>query len=282
MPGVGNISWKRGQPLGLYPSFGSFALTHGLLILGLLDQEYDHQFFVLGDDVVILDTQLADKYMQLLSILGCPYSDSKTIRSDKLCEFAGKIVTSSQVIPQLKWRNCSDDSFLDIIRLLGPKAVELLRGRQKRVIATIQAVPEFLGGLGWNSKGLPLEERLLSSWVFDETYKPQPRVTDLTGEMISKLMKSSLVQSSVETLIRHKSDVVYPLPDSDLDQRSLSLTSSHMPALVPWYMLMGKNLDVVFHSLNRDLDLPIKAEVGANRPTQLIIWERRLNLQRLR
>jgi hypothetical protein len=277
MPGVGNISWKRGQPLGLYPSFASFALTHGLLLLGLCDCEYNHQFFVLGDDVVILDTHIADKYMQILKLLGCPYSDTKTIRSSSLCEFAGKIVTSTKVIPQLKWRNCSDDSFLDIARLLGPRSVKLMRNRQRKVISQIESVPDFLGGLGWNPNGLPLEDRIQQPWIFDDYYKPQPRVTGLLRERISKVLRSSLVQSSMDKLRNRNIPVTYPLPDSDLDQRSLSLTAHHMPRLVPWYMLMGKNLDLVFQALGQDLDLPIKEEVGSSRPTQLRVWERRLN-----
>jgi len=279
MPGHGQISWLRGQPLGLYPSFGAFALTHGLLLLGILGKEYNHEFFVLGDDVVILDTQLANEYMRILSILGCPYSDSKTIRSPKLCEFAGKIVTSTKVIPQLKWRVCSDDSFVDIIRLLGPQAVSLLRPQQRQVISEISEVPEFLGGFGWNSNGKPLENRLMKPWIFDEEYKPQPRVMGLTRERISKLMKSSLVQSGIRNCVTHGYGIQYLLPDDDLEQRSLSLTSSHLPRLVPWYMVLGKNLDLVFHSLNQRLDLPIKAEVGTSRPTTLQVWQRRLGLQ---
>jgi hypothetical protein len=279
MPGHGMISWSKGQPLGLYPSFGSFALTHGLLLLGILGHEYDHEFFVLGDDVVILDTRLADEYMRILSILGCPYSGTKTIRSNKLCEFAGKIVTSTTVIPQLKWRICSDDSFVDIARLLGPQSLRLLRPSQRKVISAIAEVPEFLGGLGWNSKGKPLEERLMQPWIFDEEYKPQSRVTGLSRERISKLMKSSLVQSGISNLASHGCEIQYLLPDDDLDQRSLSLTQSHMPRLWPWYMVLGKNLDWIFHSLTERLDLPIKAEMGSSRPTTLDVWFRRLGLQ---
>lgn len=274
MPGFGEISWSRGQPLGLYPSFGSFALTHGLLLLGLCDHEYDHQFFVLGDDVVILDTGLASKYMQILSTLGCPYSDTKTITSSKLCEFGGKIVTSNEVIPQLKWRICSDDSFMDIARLLGPKSLRLMRSKQRSVISEVSEVPDFLGGLGWNPQGKPLEDRL-PPWSVDDSYKPKSRVTGLTRERISKLMKSTLVQSGLRSL-SEVNQIQYLLPDDDLDQRSLYLTQYHLPRLVPWHMVIGKNLDLVFHSLDQELDLPIKAEMGSSRPSTLSVWLKRL------
>jgi len=280
MPGYGYISWTKGQPLGLYPSFGAFALTHGLLLLGICGCEYNHQFFVLGDDVVILDTHLANEYMRILSVLGCPYSESKTIRSSKLCEFAGKIVTPSAVVPQLKWRACSDDSFVDVIRLLGSRGVGLLRHQQKQVISAIAEVPEFLGGLGWNPNGKPLEDRLMAPWIFQDDYKPQSRVTGLSRERISKLMRSSLVQSGMRNLVSQGREVQYLLPDDDLDQRSLSLTQAHIPRLWPWYMILGKNLDLVFHSLTQGLDLPIKVEMGSSRrSTTLQVWQRRLGLQ---
>jgi len=279
MPGQGYIQWSRGQPLGLYPSFGSFALTHGLLLLGILGKEYSNDFFVLGDDVVILDTRVANEYMRVLSVLGCPYSESKTIRSKELCEFSGKIVTSSEVIPQLKWRACSDDSFVDVARLLGPRSEMLMRPYQRKVISAIAEVPEFYGGLGWNPKGKPLEDRLTQPWIFDEEYKPLSRVTGLTSERISKLMRSSLIQSSIKNLASHGCDIRYLLPEDDLEQRSFYLTSSHIPRLWPWYMLMGKNLDVVFNSLNQRIDLPIQAEMGSSRPTTLQVWIRKLGLQ---
>lgn len=279
MPGYGHLSWTKGQPLGLYPSFGSFALTHGLLLLGILGKEYNHEFFILGDDVVILDTRLANKYMHILSILGCPYSDSKTIKSAQLCEFAGKIVTSTEVIPQLKWRLCSDDSFIDVVRLLGPRAVRLLRPQQRKVISAIAEVPEFLGGLGWNPKGKPLEDRMNQPWIFVEEYKPQSRVTGLSRERISKLMRSSLVQSGIQNLSSKGFEVQYLLPDDDLEQRSLSLTESHIPRLWPWHMLLGKNLDLVFHDLNKGLDLPKGVRLGSSRPSTLDVWKKRLGLQ---
>lgn len=53
------IRWTKGQPLGLYPSFGSFALTHGLLLYYLNNFHHNDEFFVLGDDVLILNDSLA-------------------------------------------------------------------------------------------------------------------------------------------------------------------------------------------------------------------------------
>jgi hypothetical protein len=46
---LGNkLSWKKGQPLGLYPSFASFALTHGLLLFYLNNFSHNNDFFYSG------------------------------------------------------------------------------------------------------------------------------------------------------------------------------------------------------------------------------------------
>lgn len=141
---IGDLQWTKGQPLGLYPSFGSFTLTHGLL-LHYLAGSFDHQFYVVGDDVVILDDELRDKYVSMLERMGCPWSSDKSLSSNKLAEFAGKIITQSGVIPQLKWRKLSSDNFLDICRLLGPKSRCLLNKRQKRVFDRVAHLCEPIG-----------------------------------------------------------------------------------------------------------------------------------------
>jgi hypothetical protein len=130
---IGDLRWSKGQPLGLFPSFGSFTLTHGLLLLHLNHGQHDNDFFVVGDDVVILKEQLRTDYIAMLERMACPWSPDKTISSDSLAEFAGKIVTSKWVIPQLKWRKISNENFLDICRLLGKKSRCLLSSRQKIV-----------------------------------------------------------------------------------------------------------------------------------------------------
>jgi hypothetical protein len=142
---IGPIRWTKGQPLGLFPSFGTFTLTHGLVLLYLNSGRHDHQFFVLGDDVIILNEKLKNDYQAMLAELGCPWSVDKSISSHELCEFAGKIITSTRVIPQLKWRRLSDDNFLDICRLLGSRSRCLLSGRQKDVFDQVAHLCDPIG-----------------------------------------------------------------------------------------------------------------------------------------
>jgi hypothetical protein len=108
---LGNIRWVKGQPLGLYPSFGAFTVTHGLLLWYLNGCQHNDDFYVVGDDVLILNPDLSGKYLQTLDEMGCPWSASKSITSCELAEFAGKVITKGGVIPQLKWREMSNDNF---------------------------------------------------------------------------------------------------------------------------------------------------------------------------
>lgn len=132
------LQWKRGQPLGLYPSFGAFTLSHGIILWFLNGSKHEDKFFVVGDDVVILDKDLYQSYIEFLNKMDCPYSSDKSITSTELCEFAGKIVTSTKVIPQYKWREISNDNFLDICRQLGRRSRSLLSKRQKAVFDRVK------------------------------------------------------------------------------------------------------------------------------------------------
>jgi len=156
---VGDIVWRKGQPLGFNPSFFTFTLTHGLILLHLLGKKYEHEFFVLGDDVVILNKKLFDKYKSFLSAMACPYSSDKTLVSSELAEFAGKVVTKDKIYPQLKWRTISDDNFLDLARLIGPRIRSLLSKKQNEILDVFAHIPDFIHpyGLNWSYQGSNLE-----------------------------------------------------------------------------------------------------------------------------
>jgi len=145
LPSGDFISWKRGQPLGMLPSFAIATMTHGFLLLSLLNRPWNGEFYVLGDDVIILDDHLYTEYMSSLVSLGCPYSKEKSISSNTLAEFAGKLITPFGVIPQMKWRFISDDNFLDLCKMLGPKSRSLLRPKQKKVFDKVAHLCEPYG-----------------------------------------------------------------------------------------------------------------------------------------
>lgn len=258
------VSWTRGQPLGLYPSFAAFALTHGLLLQGLLGKKWDGEFFVLGDDVVILDRSLYTKYRDVLSRLGCPVAESKTLQSTQVAEFRSVVYTADMMIPQFKWRQVSDESFLDLLKNM-PYLYPLLRPKQRTVVKAIAGLPEVCGGLGWNPKGLSLDVRLTPFMpLLLNDYVARDRVTGYTGLIRSLLLSSRLSMSATAPGLSERTNLV-----PALDQRARSLVSVILSsALVPLYEQLGRNLDVVVEG---NLDLPIPG-VQVTRVTKLARW----------
>jgi len=177
---IGELSWKTGQPLGFNPSFFLFTLSHGLLLHALNGGRWNHDFYVVGDDVVILNGTLYHRYIRTLTLLGCPYSPDKSISSNKLAEFAGKLITEDLVIPQLKWRKVSDDNFIDLARYVGPRIQMLLTKRQNAVLDVFAHIPDFIHpyGLNWSYPGSNLEKMVRSGLElsFDESV-----LSSLTG-----------------------------------------------------------------------------------------------------
>jgi hypothetical protein len=167
-PGDFRVTWTNGQPMGLYPSFPAFALTHGIL-LDLLSGGVPNRFFVLGDDVIILHQPTYERYIETLKILGCPYNPDKTIISKGLTEFAGKIITTERVVSAFKWRDPNSNNFMELMRTFGHRFERLLRRRERRVYTRVKRV---LPPYGCNqSTGLakPLEDVVLETELLEST-----------------------------------------------------------------------------------------------------------------
>jgi len=209
---IGMIRWMKGQPLGFNPSFFLFTLTHGILLYALNGCEWNHDFYVVGDDVVILNDTLYLKYIQCLRNLECPYSPDKSISSCELAEFAGKVILPDLVIPQLKWRQVSDDNFIDIARLVGPRIRSLLTKRQNAVLDVFAHIPDFIHpyGLNWSYPGsnlglmikagmeLTLNETVLSSLTGLSQHVHRQLYADygcLTNDLVNVIRKDEVDQN---------------------------------------------------------------------------------------
>jgi hypothetical protein len=261
------ISWTKGQPLGLFPSFASFALTHGLLLLGLLGREYDNDFFILGDDVVILNDELYEKYRATLAKMSCPVSESKTISSPLLAEFRSILYLKDEMIFQFKWRRLSDDSFVDIVKL-SPNLYPLLLPRQRKVVDAISGLPAELGGLGWNPKGYPLGDRLkpFIDWIL-APYEPKERLMGYNRQITNLLYSSKLssLSSSYSFSVNHRNMV------GVLDQRAVDYVRELIGGeFLPLYELLGGNIDMI---LDGDVDLPIVGTRELSKVSRLQRWE---------
>jgi hypothetical protein len=166
------IRWTVGSPLGVFPTFAAFALGHHALVqalfaeLGLQPREDGFDYAIVGDDVVIFNREVADLYRKVMDGLGVLISESKTLDADHVGEFLGRLITPDEVYQGFKWKGrCSDESFLDLARNLGPASLVLMRKRQRDVVRLLGPVPEPIG-LGWNPNGRSWSERV-GPW-FDE------------------------------------------------------------------------------------------------------------------
>jgi hypothetical protein len=173
-----------GQQLGFGPSFPAFSLLHHSIVRGIIRllqatgdtlplgfsvrEDGDPQFIpptlaeyvLLGDDIEMANLWLARGYRSFMRMSGVPISESKTIISSKIAEFAGRVILPDKVVCTYKWKGrCSDDSFLELAKALGPRSLDLFRPRQRFIAEVMGWIPEPFG-LGWNPEGKSYSERL--------------------------------------------------------------------------------------------------------------------------
>lgn len=270
---TGVIQWQTGQPLGLYPSFAAFSLTHGMILYALNGMKHNDSFFVLGDDVIILDDALFKNYMLFLGDMEIPYSPSKTISSSTLSEFGGKLITKEGITPQLKWRHVSDDSFIDLAMNFGERFRRLMRSRQRIIFDMIKIIPEFLGGCGFNPQGIPLDERIDLFYQLQSKENRQSYLMSYNGRLQS--MNYSVDTSGDNSWIYSET----PTIAFDLNAAHIACKiSSNITPFIPirddsiWKETLGNPLFVVSP---RERMLPI---AGSNiRTTTLDVLERKFS-----
>lgn len=155
------IRWTKGQPLGLYPSFPSFALTHGLLLRSIeIGSDEQDTFKVLGDDVVIFDDHICEEYLKFLRLLRVPISESKSIHSDRVAEFGGMVITKQTVLKSWKWRLPRDENRMSLTMSL-PRIMDLSVSLD--FCSYLVRNCPYPIGTGENPEGVPLEERVKMS-----------------------------------------------------------------------------------------------------------------------
>lgn len=160
LPDGTSLTFRRGQPLGLGPSFFLFALSHHLILRSLAGRG---KYVILGDDVVISDPKLAEKYRKLMVRIGCSISEEKSIVSQHLAEFASRLIQPTRVLRQWKWREITRSNVIDICRNMGPAFRSQVKKPLLNVIDAIAPIPIEFGGLGWNPKGIPMSSRIDTS-----------------------------------------------------------------------------------------------------------------------
>jgi hypothetical protein len=272
---LGEIVWKKGQPLGFNPSFFTFTLTHGLVLLTLLRKRfrrYDHQFFVLGDDVIIMDKQLFDDYISFLNIAKCPYAPDKTLISNELAEFAGKVITPDQCLPQLKWRQVSDDNFLDLARLIGPRIRLLLSKKQAEILDVFAHIPDFIHpyGLNWSYPGSNLEKMIKLGLEFDFNERVLDSLTGLSKHVHDQLYAD--YGTSTNDLLAYVNSDMCKEEVSTFDEKvkSVFLRLGYARKNYEYFLESLKDIPLALSDSSKNRELPF-AEV---QPTRITLKQR--------
>jgi hypothetical protein len=154
------ISWKKGQPLGLYPSFALFGLTHNMLVQTIANRYHAPNCFrIVGDDIIITHPKVARVYREMMTILGCEISPLKTVESNKLTEFAGKVITQDRVVQVHKWKPFSEKNIFGPLECLGIKGIAFVPHKHRKFVKHAASLPKPFG-LEQNPLGIPLEYRV--------------------------------------------------------------------------------------------------------------------------
>lgn len=195
-PGLNcEVQWQQGDVLGTGPSFGLLTLTNNAAALcavfharqeGVIDKAipWDDCFRIVGDDIV-MRSQIEPYYTRIIEDLGGEINHSKTLKSDRVAEFAGRVITSNgSYLKAIKYSEPSDNSFMSYVAQLGDQAKYLLMPKQRQVYDLLREVPGIVVPGPWNqdSFGIPLGPRY--QWYLEEvepvlsTVEPDLDLTD--------------------------------------------------------------------------------------------------------
>lgn len=231
MPAIGKtVRWEQGDPLGTGPSIGLLSLSNscaayvamhharrdGKLSGSITPNEC---FRVLGDDI-IMRSEIEPYYKKVIELLGGEINHSKTLKSDKVAEFAGRVITPESVYrKKINYSEPNDNSFLSYVSQLGDQAKHWLRPNQRKVYNLFKEVPGVVVNGPWNqdSFGIPLHHRY--QWYLEEVQPVLDRArpdTDLVSiEML--LLESKLQLDLVGDPLDMEVDIPWPLEESYLD-----------------------------------------------------------------
>jgi hypothetical protein len=153
LPNKTSVKWTKGTPMGLYPCFMAFAVTHGFLLRNLeIQSGLEDTFRVLGDDIV-MTSEISSQYKKVMEDLGVPVHPYKGLTSDILGEFASKLALKTRVIRAYKFPD-SERLFtfgkpLDLLMRYGRKAIKLVPASAREEVTMLASLPSHMGGLGW-------------------------------------------------------------------------------------------------------------------------------------
>lgn len=185
------VRWEQGDPLGTGPSIGILTLANACVAymstvwsyreavetLQVSDdvqkwtaieghQLYD-SFRVLGDDVAMLHAS-DSHYVKLIEAMGGSINLSKTLSSNKVAEFAGRVILPDRALmKRIPYRKPSDFSFMSYMSALGDSAKYFLTPQQRSVYDQFRYVPGYVVEGPWIRDSYGISLTLRYQWYLE-------------------------------------------------------------------------------------------------------------------
>jgi hypothetical protein len=145
---LAHVTWTKGQPLGSQASFAMFALSHHFLVRKLFSargKRWEDQYVILGDDIVISDEEVSRDYRDLMRHLGVNISESKSVSSPRVAEFAGRVILRTQYGFKFKAFHVVPENLHSAISILGARAVRACKPSFARNAMALIPQPGYHG-----------------------------------------------------------------------------------------------------------------------------------------
>jgi hypothetical protein len=143
---------RKGQAMGLGPSFPLFGLTHNLVLVAIckaIGKVPVDTFRVLGDDVIIADRHVRDLYLEFARDYSIPISWHKCLEG-KAAEFAGKVIYKGHDITPIRWTELGGEQLPPLFhpykKVLRDNVYKLIT--DQTAFLTLGGLPKMVGGLG--------------------------------------------------------------------------------------------------------------------------------------
>lgn len=158
------VKWAVGQPMGYGPSFHLAAITHWTILVACarkLAIPHAGKFAVVGDDVSIFDSDIAEEYYRTMTALEVDINLEKSVISNEIGEFCKKVILPGTVLESITVQDnlVSEDSLIVATDFYGKKLLRYLNKSQKTMVDKV-LLPTDMGGLGLSPDGFKYSDYL--------------------------------------------------------------------------------------------------------------------------
>jgi hypothetical protein len=97
--------------MGALSSWAMLAITHHMImqycakLVNPISRTWDERYEIVGDDIIIFDKSLADKYLEVMAELGVPINQSKSVVSinKPVVEFVKRTSVGKKEVSPIQW-----------------------------------------------------------------------------------------------------------------------------------------------------------------------------------